>query len=207
VGLLERFGLPGGRAAKVIDGHHPQLHSGVNTPMPKPDMLPLQGEDGKNVTSKPSIVVAITGGDLDTELVTLGSTIAKTKKGNLFVVYGIQVPRKLAIDAEMPEETRAASEALEMAKGVADQLHVHVEPEIIQSRNIGQCIVEEVRVHECSLLILGLPYHIGMGGHFDLGETADYVLKNAPCRVWLIRGRQAESQRIEEQPEGVGAAR
>src|SRR5262249_48189268 len=103
VGIFGRIGLPGVRAAKVIDGHHPQLHSGGSAPMPKPDMLPLNGEDGKAVASKPNIIVAITGSDLDTELVTLGSTIAKTKRGNLFVIYGIQVPRKLAIDAEMPE--------------------------------------------------------------------------------------------------------
>jgi nucleotide-binding universal stress UspA family protein len=175
--------------------------------MPKPDMLPLDGEDGRTVTSRPNIIVAITGSDLDTELVTLGSTIAKTKRGNLFVIYGIQVPRKLAIDAEMPEETKAASEALEVAKGVADQMHVHVEPEIVQSRNTGQSIVEEACVHECSLLILGLPYHVGVGGHFDLGDTADYVLKNSPCRVWLIRGRQADCKQTEDQSEGIGAAR
>ena len=24
-------------------------------------------------------------------------------------------------------------------------------------------------------------------GEFDLGQTAPYVLKNAPCRVWLAR--------------------
>jgi len=24
-------------------------------------------------------------------------------------------------------------------------------------------------------------------GEFDLGHTAPYVLKNAPCRVWLAR--------------------
>lgn len=161
--------------------------------MPKPDMLPIDGEDGKGAFCKRNIVVAITGTDLDTELLSLAGNIGKAKKANVFVVYGIEVPRKLAIDAEMPEETSTASQALERATQVAEQMHVHVEPEIVQSRNFGQSLVEEVRAHDCSLVILGLPYHVGMGGHFDLSETADYVLKNAPCRVWLVRGQAAQA--------------
>lgn len=190
MGLLERLGLPTGRAAKIIDGQHPeQLHTSGNTP--KPDMLPL--EDGQNPNPKRNVLVAINGHDLDCETMTMACNIAKTKKSSVYAIYGIEVPRKLAIDAELPEETEAASEALERAAAVADQMHMHISPEIVQSRNFGQSLVEEARAHECALVILGLPYHLGVGGHFDLGEAADYVLKNAPCRVWLIRGQRPEN--------------
>lgn len=158
--------------------------------MPKPDMLPIEGEDGKIANCRRNIVVAINGTDLDTELLSLAGNIGKAKKANVFVVYGIEVPRKLAIDAEMPEETASGDRALRRARQVADQMHVDVETEIVQSRNLGQSLVDEVKAHECALVILGLPYHVGMGGHFDLSETADYVLKNAPCRVWLVRGQK-----------------
>lgn len=190
MGLLERLGLPTGRAAKIIDGQHPeQFHTSGNTP--KPDMLPL--EDGQRTNPKRNVLVAISGHDLDCETVTMACNIAKTKKSNVFAIFGIEVPRKLAIDAELPEETEAASAALERAAGVAEQMHMRVTPEIVQSRNLGQSLVEEARAHECALVILGLPYHLGVGGHFDLGDTADYVLKNAPCRVWLIRGQRPEN--------------
>ena len=175
--------------------------------MPKPDMLPLEGDDGKNPYGKRHIVVAITGQPLDTELVTLACNLAKVKKANVLAVYGIEVPRKLAIDAEMPQETAEAGRALDCAAQVADQMHLRIEPEIVQSRNFGQSLVEEARAHECSLVILGLPYHVGLGGHFDLGDTADYVLKNSPCRVWLVRGQQPEEAMPEGTREAVGAAR
>lgn len=214
MGLFERLGLPAGHATKIIDGQHPDApHAGGGT-APKPDMLPLpEGTDGKPANCKRNILVALSGKELDTEIVTLACSLSKTKKGAAFVVYGIEVPRKLPIDAELPEETAAASTALETAVSVAHQMQVHVEPEIIQSRHFGQSLVEEANAHECVLLIVGLPYRIGIGGNFDLGETADYVLKNAPCKVWLVRGQraeigeQAESGERTERPQSVGAAR
>lgn len=214
MGLFERLGIPAGHATKIIDGQHPDApHAGGGT-APKPDMLPLpEGNDGKPAYCKRNILVALSGKELDTEIVTLACNLSKTKKGSVFVVYGIEVPRKLPIDAELPEETAAASGALETAASVAQQMQVHIEPEIIQSRHFGQSLVEEANAHECVLLIVGLPYHIGIGGNFDLGETADYVLKNAPCKVWLVRGQRAElSQQAEpeeraERPQAIGAGR
>ena len=205
--LLERFGAPLGATAKIIDGQHSGMfHSGGTSP--KPDMLPVAGsEEGQAGGHRPNVVVAVTGTNLDTEVVTLGCNLAKVKKSNVYLVYGIEVPRKLPIDAEMPEATAAASEALERATRVAEQMHVKVEPEIVQSRHVGQSLVDEAKAHECALLIVGLPYQVGMGGHFDLGEVADYALKNAPCRVWLVRGRPEEVAQKADWPESVGAAR
>jgi len=67
--------------------------------------------------------------------------------------------------------------------------------------------VDEALAHECSLVILGLPYNVGLNGHFDLSETADYVLKNAPCRVWLIRGQQSEAAARQPEREAASAVR
>ena len=67
VGLLDRIGLPAGRVAKVIDGWHPgQFSTSGSATMPKPDMLPLEDNVGKNPNCKRNIVVAVTGDDLDT---------------------------------------------------------------------------------------------------------------------------------------------
>jgi nucleotide-binding universal stress UspA family protein len=193
VGLFGRLGFPAGRAAKVIDGQHPDPIQ-PNGNAPKPDVLPLsEAEERQHIHTKRNVLVAISGKAVDDEVVSLACTVAKAKKVNVYVVYGIEVPRKLALDAEMPDETQAANEALDRASIIAEQLQVRVQPEIIQSRNFGQSLVDEAVAHECSLLVVGLPYQLGIGGHFDLGNTADYVLKNAMCRVWMIRGQCSEA--------------
>jgi nucleotide-binding universal stress UspA family protein len=192
VGLFGRLGFPNGRAAKVIGGQHPDSIQ-PNGNAPRPDMLPIaEGDEKQHVQTKRNVLVAISGKTVDDEVVSLACTVAKTKKVNVFIVYGIEVPRKLALDAELPEETQTANDALDRASAIAEQLHVRVQPEIIQSRNFGQSLVDEALAHDCSLLVVGLPYQIGLGGHFDLGGTVDYVLKNALCRVWMIRGQRCE---------------
>jgi nucleotide-binding universal stress UspA family protein len=148
-----------------------------------------------------NILVAVTGTPLDKELVSLACNIARQKKVEVFAVYGIQVPRTLPVDAEMPSETHQAREALEHAEALADRLNAHVEAEIIQSRHFGQSLVDEADNHGCALVVLGLPYRVGRQGHFDLDETADYVLKNAPCRVWIVREQPVEKNDKHEKGE------
>ena len=37
------------------------------------------------------------------------------------------------------------------------------------------------------LLVVGLPYRKRFGGDFAIGRTIPYVLKHAPCEVWVVR--------------------
>lgn len=153
-------------------------------------MLPLpEGQQRQGANCKVNILVAVNGTDLDKELVALACSLAKQKKVEVFAVYGIQVPRTLPVDADLPDQTQQARGALEFAETVADRLNARMEAEIIQSRHFGQSLVDEAATHDCALVVIGLPYKVGRQGHFDLDETTDYVLKNAPCRVWIVRGQ------------------
>lgn len=209
MGLLGRLVPSGSRATKIIDGVHPtgeHAHAMADAyATTTPDMLPL---DGAAQTKSCNILVAVTGNELDRELVTLGCTLAQKKKAEAFAVYGIEVPRTLPVDAELDDATEQASEVLERATAVADQMNVHIAPEIVQSRHFGQSLVDEAAAHSCALLIVGLPYKIGRTGHFDISDTVDFVLKNAPCKVWVVRGKPTpkdmKAQR-HEQPAGARA--
>jgi nucleotide-binding universal stress UspA family protein len=196
VGLLERL-VPQRKAAKVIDGLHlMENHPGANesTPKPnmKPDMMPLPNE--QDPQCKKNVLVVVTGSAQDRELVTLACTIAKTKKSQVYAVYGIEVPRTLPVDAEMAKESEQGNTALDSAVTVASQLNFPIEPEIVQSRSLGQSFVDVSDVHACSLIILGLPYRFGRSGQVCLDDTAQFVLKNAPHRVWMVRGEPQERQ-------------
>jgi hypothetical protein len=35
--------------------------------------------------------------------------------------------------------------------------------------------------------VASLPYRKRFGGDFAIGRTIPYVLKNAPCAVWVVR--------------------
>lgn len=192
--LFDRFGSATGRAAqsrpeKVIDGQHPEK-SAASARATEPDMLPLpEDATGTRPTHIGSIIVAVTGSELDREIVSTACTLAKMKHFEAYAIFGIEVPRTLPIDAEMEAETSRANEALDKAVGIAECLGVTIEPEIVQSRHFGQSLLEESAEHDAALIILGAPYHLKRDGQFDLGDTVEYMLKNAPCKLWLVRGK------------------
>lgn len=183
--ILERLGFHPGRAADKVDTEREIAHYSIG------------GRDGGLVSAPAesgigarNVLVAIHGDEMDDELVRLSCMMAKGKKGRVFGVYGVEVPRTLPVDATLPDVTEKAGQALEHAVELAERANFEIEPEIVQSRNYGQSLVDEAESHQCGLLILGIPYRTDRSGRFDPGEVVPYVLTHAKCRVWVIRGQQ-----------------
>lgn len=176
---------------------HPHLEAGavktesvtVQRPAAQANILPLPADGhGQPALKQRNILVALTDSMIDDEAVSVACSLARKRKVEALAVYGIQVPRKRALDDEMPEETEKANRTLDAAKEVADQLQAPLETEIVHTRHLGQTLIQEALDHDCALIVMGVSYQVGVNGQFALSETAEYVLKNAPCRVWLVRG-------------------
>lgn len=176
---LERSALPESGAVKV---------GGNQGNIPEADVLPISLNEQGQPAKHRNIMVALTDTAIDQEAIAVACKAARKHNGEVYGVFGIVVPRKLALDDPMEEETAAANHALDQAKAVADQMKVHLDTEIIHTRHFGQSLIQEALDHDCALIVLGVAYQIGVNGQFALGETADYVLRNAPSRVWLVRG-------------------
>ena len=185
--ILERLRFHPGRTADRLDSNGETAHFSDTTRNGATNI------NGTSSTSFRNVLVAIHGDEMDDELVRLACMMVKPHKGRVFAVYSVEVPRTLAVDAPLPEITEKAGPALEHAVELAEQMNFEIEPEIVQARNYGHSLVDEAEAHDCSLLILGLPYRTDRSGRFDPGETVPYVLNNAKCRVWVIRGQQRES--------------
>ena len=65
---------------------------------------------------------------------------------------------------------------------------------LLQARDVGAALVDEATERGADLLILGLPFRKRFGGDFAIGRTIPYVLKNAPCAVWVVREPMPEEQ-------------
>jgi hypothetical protein len=206
VSILERLLSQNGRAAKSHD-RDARHDAGNGAQEQEMDMLPLNtAMDGQ--CEKYLVLVSLTGAPLDKQLMSIACSIAKTKQNvEVRAVYGIEVPRTLPVNAEMPETTREAEQALRNAAEVARKCDVTIGQDLLQSRHLGQSLVDASGAHGCALVIIGVPYHLGMNGEFELGETVDYLLKNAPSRVWVIRGQPGEAASAPEHAKEQAAAR
>ena len=132
------------------------------------------------------ILVPVNGNPTDDEAVALACEVARRGKAAVYAIYVIEVKRTLPLDVDLPPEAAKGDTVLGRAERVADEFGVELETEILQARDVGTAIVDEALEREVDLIVMGIGYKRKFG-EFDMGHTAPYVLKNAPCRVWLAR--------------------
>ena len=133
------------------------------------------------------ILVPVNGSDLDQIVMELAATAAKAQDAELIIVYVIAVPRSLPLDAEFEVEESAGQRALDGAERIADEAKVDFTSELLQARSVGAAIVDEAIDRAARLVLMGVT-HRERYGEFYLGQTVPYVLQNALCRVWIVRG-------------------
>ncbi|MPZ23888.1 MAG: universal stress protein [Dehalococcoidia bacterium] len=139
------------------------------------------------------ILVPIDGKRVGYEALNLACSIAKRNKGTVYVAHVIEVRRSLPLDAEMGPEAEAGERILATAERVAAEQDFTVRGELLQSREAGSAIADEATDRAVDAIILGVAYKAPYGD-FEPGRTAQYLLKNAPCEVWLLRAAQGEAE-------------
>ena len=132
------------------------------------------------------ILVAVDGGDGDKDAIQLACRLARETKGKVFVVHVIEVKRSLPLNAELQGDAEQGERILRHAQDCADEHDCSIETDLLQAREPGPAIVTEIMEKQIDLLLMGMSYRTKFG-HFDIGETIPYVLKNAPCRVMVLR--------------------
>ena len=134
----------------------------------------------------PKLLVSVSGGEADEEVIRLTCTLAKKRKAKVYVVYVIEVQRSLPLDAEMEPDIERGEKVLAHAQTIADTLDCEVETDLLQAREAGPAVVEEAVERGVGLIIMSMEYKKRFG-EFDLGSAVPYVLRNAPCRVLVWR--------------------
>ncbi len=132
------------------------------------------------------ILAAVDGGDADKDAIQLACRLAKETKGKVFVVHVIEVKRSLPLNAELDTDAEQGQRILRHAQDCAEERDCVIETDLLQAREPGPAIVTEVVDKQIDLLLMGMSYRTRFG-HFDIGETIPYVLKNCPCRVMVLR--------------------
>lgn len=140
-----------------------------------------------------TILVPTDGTPASMGAVALACRIAKRNKGTVHVVHVIEVKRSLPLDADLEPETSEGERILLEAEKVADEQDFQVEAELLQAREAGHAVVDEAVDRGADSIILGVDYKRPFG-EFQLGRLTQYVLKNAPCLVWVCRQPAEEGE-------------
>ena len=132
------------------------------------------------------VVIALNGGTSDGPIVALVSRFAKSGT-ELIAVHIVEIDWTLPLDADIAGHSEEAQRVLDMAESVAEDNKARLTPVLLQARDVGAALVDEASERNADLLVVGMPYRKRFGGEFAIGRTIPYVLKNAPCAVWVVR--------------------
>ena len=132
------------------------------------------------------ILVPVNGDQTGEDAFRLACGLSKERKSKLYALYIIEVAQELPLDAEV--ESAHGEATLRRIEAVSQEEKCRVEAEYLQARYAGPAITQETLGKGIDLIVLGIPYKQRFG-QFTLGETASYILKNAPCPVILWRER------------------
>jgi nucleotide-binding universal stress UspA family protein len=132
-------------------------------------------------------VIALSGAPSDARIVRLVAELARATKAEMIAVHVVEIDWSLPLDADIAGRSEDVQRVLDMAESVAEVQRQSLDPVLLQARDVGAALVDEASERDADLLVLGLPYRKRFGGDFAIGRTIPYVLKNAPCAVWVVR--------------------
>jgi nucleotide-binding universal stress UspA family protein len=120
-------------------------------------------------------------------LVKLVAELVRPHKGELIGVHVVEVDWSMPLDMDIAGRSEEIQQVLDMAEGTAESAGVKLEPVLLQARDVGAALVDEALERDADVLVVGLAYRTKFGGDFAIGRTIPYILKNAPCAVWVVR--------------------
>lgn len=133
-----------------------------------------------------SFLVPLDGSEGCYHALNVACDVAKRAHASVHVLYVIEVPRSLPLDAEIVQEMRRGDDVLERAEQIAGRYGLRVEGSLVQARQAGHAIVDEATERGVDAVVIGVNYDRPYG-RFALGAMPQYVLEHATAQVWILR--------------------
>lgn len=141
------------------------------------------------------IIVPVTDVDLDSRMLQIVERLAKRQRIEISIVYVVEVVQSMPLDAELPGDVARGEHVL---RATRDHIAERVDPkqnqittELLQARSTGAAIVDEAIDSHASVIIVSAKLQ-RKHGVLSIGDTVDYVLRNAHCEVVVVRSVMPE---------------
>ncbi len=123
------------------------------------------------------------------EIIQFAANLAKVHGADVTALHVIEIPPSLPLDTFFPEKLSAADSVMQHAQAIAREYEIPVDAQVKQARFAGETIVEIAKEGGYDVIILGARPRPLAPGRAALGTTVEYVIHNAPGRVWIFTGK------------------
>jgi APA family basic amino acid/polyamine antiporter len=136
------------------------------------------------------LVVPVDTGPASDVAMVVASRLAAERGATITAVTVIEIPLDRAFDADLHDLEEEADAILDEARAIGDSYGVNVVTRLVRARSPGRTIVDEAMRRTAEIVVMGAPRRPTRRGVI-FGETVDYVLRHAPCRVMVVASRKA----------------
>lgn len=138
------------------------------------------------------LLAPIKGSSGDARVLDIIGQYAARQPVAVTLINVVEVQQSMPLDAELPaaiehgEQVLRKAEAATIAEiGGVERSH-RVMTELLQARSAGAAIVDEAIERASDAIVMAARIR-KRHGKTTVGATVDYVLKNAPCEVIVVR--------------------
>jgi basic amino acid/polyamine antiporter, APA family len=132
-----------------------------------------------------SILVPVVPGRETEEALDVACRLATERRARVAAIAVVEVPLELPLDDAMTEQETQADDLLDYARTIGDSYGVDVLTRLVRDRRAGRAIVREAEQRNSEIVVMGAPRRRRAQANI-FGDTTDYVLKHAPCRVMVV---------------------
>lgn len=155
----------------------------------------FRGQSTLEAEESARIIVPVFGNESDDRLLKVVERIARRQNAEVTIIYVVEVVQSLPLDAELPAEVERGEHVLHQAHDDVirnlENKSSKVNTEILQARSAGAAIVDEAIMREADAIMMSCNLQ-RRHGKVTTGDTTEYVLRNAPCEVIVIRQAMPE---------------
>jgi APA family basic amino acid/polyamine antiporter len=138
------------------------------------------------------LVVPVVPGQPSDAAMDVACRLAAERGSRIVALSVIEVPLDRDLAEGLPDVERQADRELDEAVAIGESYGVRVLGRIERARSAAKAIVAEAEARNAEIIVLGSPRRGTRAAQAVFGQTTDYVLKHAPCRV-LVAAVEAAS--------------
>jgi nucleotide-binding universal stress UspA family protein len=155
----------------------------LHAPSSRTEMIAAHAaEQAKEITG---VILVVFSTHIHSEvLMALAVRMAKGRQAQLVAIYVVEVPYTLPIDAELPQEERAALEVLTAAEEIGHKAGLEITTRTIRDRQTGPAVIAAAREENASLIVMGT-YREHRYAGAPMGQAIEYVLGQAEIDVLI----------------------
>jgi APA family basic amino acid/polyamine antiporter len=139
-----------------------------------------------------NLLVPVIAGQPSDSAMDLACRLAAERRARIVALNVLEVPLDSPLTADLPAEEATANAELDEAVAIGGAYGVRVLTRIERAHAAGPAIVAEADARDAEVIVLGSPRRkLTARQSAVFGQTVDYVLKHAHCRVLVAAGETA----------------